>query len=202
MSIEPIVPSGPSPINVSDVKPKSAEELLREIEALRNHNQTLLSEKKTVSEKLKTFEQSAKEKQDLELKAKEDYKALVELRDKEILTTKQELESERFQRQQGMKIDAFLNVIEGKIDQKYWGMIDLEQVKINPDTKMIDQMSVAKAVEDFKKTYPELIKTGISQFTPPNAPTNGEVLTYEKWLTLPLKEQKAKYLEMKKNTPV
>lgn len=202
MSIEPIVPGGPPPINVSDVNTKSAEELLREIEALRNHNQTLLSEKKNVSEKLKTFEQSAKEKQDLELKAKEDYKALVELRDSELLTTKKELEAERFQRQQGQKLDAFLSVVEGKIDQKYWSMIDLEQVKINPDSKAIDQMSVSQAVDAFKKTYPELIKTGISQFTPPNAPANGEALTYEKWLTLPLKEQKARYLEMKKNTPV
>jgi vacuolar-type H+-ATPase subunit I/STV1 len=202
MSVEPIVPSGTPPINVSDVKPKSAEELLREIEALRSHNQTLLGEKKNVSEKLKTFEQSAKEKQDLELKAKEDYKSLVELRDTELLTTKKELESERFQRQQGQKLDAFLSVVEGKIDPKYWGMIDLEQVKINPDSKAIDQMSVSQAVEAFKKTYPELIKTGISQFAPPNAPTNGEILTYEAWLTLPLKEQKARYLEMKKNTPV
>jgi len=202
MSIEPIVPSGSTPNNDGVIKPKSAEEMQREIEALRNHNQELLGEKKKVTDKLKTFEQIAKEKQDLELKAKEDYKALVELRDSELLTTKKELDAERTQRIQGQKLDAFLSVIEGKVDPKYWGMIDLEQIKLNPDSKEIDKMSVSQLVEQFKKTYPELIKTGISQFTPPNAPLNGEVLTHEKWLTLPLKEQKARYLEMKKNTPI
>lgn len=178
---------------------KTAEELLKEVEALRNHNQELLGEKKKVSEKLKSLETLAKEKEEKELKEKEDYKTLVQLREEELTKTKSELESERFQRQQGMKLDAFLSILDGKVDSKYWGMIDLEKISINPETKQIDQMSVSKAVEDFRKTYPELIKTGQAQVPPPNAPSNGEVLTYEKWLTLPLKEQKARYKELRQN---
>lgn len=178
---------------------KSVEELAKELEALRNHNQELLSEKKKVSEKLKTFEQLAKEKEEKELKEKEDFKTLVQLREQELEKTKSELEIERTQRMQGMKLDAFLSVIDGKIDSKYWGMIDLEQIKLNPDSKQIDQMSVSQAVEVFKKTYPELIKTNMGQMIPANAPTNGDILTYDKWLTLPVKEQKARYKEMRAN---
>lgn len=178
---------------------KTAEELLKEVEALRNHNQELLGEKKKVSEKLKSLETLAKEKEEKELKEKEDYKTLVQLREEELTKTKSELESERFQRQQGMKLDAFLSILDGKVDSKYWGMIDLDKISINPETKQIDQMSVSKAVEDFRKTYPELIKTGQAQIPPANAPSNGEVLTYEKWLTLPLKEQKARYKELRQN---
>lgn len=178
---------------------KSAEELQKEIEALRNHTQELLSEKKKVSEKYKSLEQQLKEKQELELKEKEDFKTLVKLREEELQKTKAELETERIQRQQGMKLDAFLSVLDGKVDSKYWGMIDLEKIAINPDSRQIDEMSVAKAVEDFKKTYPELIKTGLAQATPANAPQAGDVLTYEKWLTLPAKEQKLRYKEMLAN---
>lgn len=178
---------------------KSAEELLKEVEALRNHNQELLGEKKKVAERLKSLETLQKEKEEKELKEKEDFKTLVQLREEELNKTKSELESERFQRQQGMKLDAFLSILDGKVDSKYWGMIDLEKISVNPDTKQIDQMSVGKAVEEFKKTYPELIKSGNPQVPPANAPTNGEVLTYEKWLTLPVKEQKLRYKEMRAN---
>lgn len=178
---------------------KSPDELLKEIETLREHNAKLLGEKKKVSEKYGSLEQQLKEKEEKELKEKEDFKTLLKLREEELEKNKKDLEQERFQRQQGMKLDAVLSLVDGKIDQKFWGMIDLEQIKLNPDSGQPDQMSVSQYVENFKKTYPELIKTGIPQTTPPNAPQNGEILTYEKWLSLPAKDQKARYKEMRAN---
>lgn len=126
----------------------------------------VLSEKKRRDDQLKQaqdqiaeFQKAEKERTENELKQKEDYKQLLEMREQEIAELKTGFTTLQAQQQNATKLDSFLGTLDGKVDRKYWGMIDLDKIIIDPETGVADEMSVTKAVEGFKKEYPELVQT-------------------------------------------
>lgn len=164
----------------------------------------LLSEKKKRDEELDAlkkrlgeFESKEKERTEQELKQKEDFKSLLALRDKELQETKSRLTELTTQQVNALKLESFLSAIDGKIDRKYWGHIDLDKIKLNPDSGDVDEMSVTALVDQFKKEYPEIIKVGRAPGLPPNSPQpSGGPLSYEQWLKLPLAEKKKRMAEV------
>lgn len=170
--------------NGKEGKDQVAYETYRKVLSEKKAKDAALEEAKA---KLAEYEAKEKERAEAELKAKEDWKTMLALREKELAEAKGEAEKLKSERVQGMKLDAFLQTMQGKIEHKFWGFIDLEEVKVGPDGK-IDQMSVTQAVENFKKQYPELIKTGAGPKTPAESPSGHEAISYEEWLKLPAKE--------------
>jgi hypothetical protein len=145
-----------------------------------------LSETEKELEKLRAAD---KERQDADLKAKEDYKTLLANREAELAKEKTERIRLENEHKNARKLSAFLDSIEGKIDQKWWIHIDTDQIVLNPDTGEIDQMSVTKAVDKFKADYGEIIQKPNGSRLPNDAPggKSGKI-SYQEWINLPSKE--------------
>lgn len=164
----------------------------------------VLSEKKKRDEELEKHrielaevKRKLKEDEELKLKEKEDYKSLIQIREKELEEARNESKALREEQLQNLKLGSFLKTLGSEVHSKYWGMIDLEQVKLDPDGK-IDQMSITQAVENFKKTYPELIINGRGPKLPADAPSSGPgSLTVEEWKKLPSKEMAKRIKDLK-----
>ena len=76
------------------------------------------------------------------------------------------------------KMSAFLKNA-GDVPEKYWGLVDLDSIAIDPETNQPDQLSLQKSVESFKATFPEtIIETGGPRL-PNNAAKPGKTLTVE-----------------------
>lgn len=170
--------------------------------AYKSYSKVLGEKKKlagTVSElqaKIDKFETDAKEKADEELKVKEDYKTLLGLRDQELEDTKKENTSFRNQFDDSKKLRAVLRTIKGELPDRYYGLVDLDKVAIDPNTGEVDQMSVTKVVDDYTKTYPETLRAQGGPGLPNTAPAGSKTLTYDAWLKLPAKEMAARQSEV------
>lgn len=124
----------------------------------------VLSEKKrrddevaTLREQVESLQSADKQRTETELKQKEDYKQLLELRDQELAEAKTQLGSLGKQRADASKLDAFLSALDGKVDKKFWHLVNLDKIVVDPESGNVDEMSVTKQVEDFRTSYPEII---------------------------------------------
>jgi len=166
----------------------------------------LLAEKKAAATKLAEYEarlaevdKQAKERELAELEKQKDYEKLkANLQDelKKRDSVIQQLDSERTT---AKKLDAFFKALDGNLDRRYWSLIDIDQIVIDPASKAIDDMSVTKYLEGFRKEYPEIIAKPGRQ-TMPNEKANGTgktVLTLDEWKALPLKERKTRISDVK-----
>ena len=148
----------------NQVSSGSSVESKQDVVAYDTHRK-LLSEKKKVQEEFKSVKEQLaalqaekQEREEQELKAKEDWKQLVDIKDQELNNIKSELQSQRERELGARKLDAVLRSVGGDIDRKYWGLVELDKIAVNPDSGQIDEMSVTKYVEEFRSTYPETIK--------------------------------------------
>ena len=126
----------------------------------------VLSEKKrrdeelsTARDQIATYEADKKTRMETDLAEKEDFKKLLEIRDQELAETRTQLTGLTQQTANSQKLDSFLSSLDGKVDRKYWGHIDLKSIVVDPNSGQVDDMSVTKEIERFKKEYPEVIKT-------------------------------------------
>lgn len=167
----------------------SNEPLIKDPEAfLRKHNE-LLAETKTAKAKLKEFQEKERLKEEEEAKKRGDYEKLVKDRDEELLKLKGELTTHKSRMESASKLAAVLDAVDSDIERKWFDMIPLDQIILNPETGEIDQMSVTKTVENLKKTWPEMFKVK-GKGLPTDAPSgNGAgTISRSEWLKLPVKE--------------
>jgi hypothetical protein len=166
----------------------------------------LLAEKKRRDEELALaremiakHEREAKEREESELRQKEDYKKLLELREKELTDARAEAEAHRRRMAEAQKIDAFLKAVNGTVPDRYWNLIDTDQIVIDPTTGKVDQISVTKAAEAFRANFPEVVMTkGGSLGMPQGAPRGGSgSISYEEWLQLPVAEMKKRMKDVR-----
>lgn len=139
----------------------------------------LLGEKKRVQaerdelrQKVEAFERAKAEAEQRDLEAKGEYDKILKQYKDEIGTLSTKL-SEREKRDKDlMKYQAFLGTLGGSLKSNdYTIHIDFDSIAIDPDSGEVDEMSVAKEVERFRKTHPDLIKsTGAGPKTPATAP--------------------------------
>lgn len=161
----------------------------------------LLSEKKRRDEELAEARAKAdqlaadlKAREEKELREKEDFKKLLEIREKELLETKAEAQKLSSTMAEARKLDAFMRSLNGQVPRKYWGMIDTDSIVIDPSTGNVDEMSVGKAVENFRKEFPEIVQVKGAPIGMPTAAPGGSggTLTMDQWKALPLKEKVAR----------
>jgi len=159
----------------------------------------LLGEKKTLQQKY--AESEAKR---AELEAEKEARTQKELEDQgkfqELLEAEKRKNEELLAENTGMKtaqvkaikISSFLNTLDGVVQPDYYTHIPTDEIEYDPETRTVDEMSVTKAVEQFKKTHAMLIQktgaiTGMSSDAPPKE-GGGTPITYAEWQKLPLKE--------------
>ena len=136
-----------------------------------------------------------RERQESELKAKEEWKKLVEIREKELSDLKKQVEQRDSLILNSIKRGAVKSAINGQVPDKYVGLIDVSKVVINPETNEPDPVSVQEVARQFEQEHRLLVlskdgKTGL----PNDAATASKKMTVSEWKALgSSKEMKAKY---------
>ena len=162
--------------------------------------QKVLGEKKKMQEQLGSVQKqldellaAQKQAEEQKLAENQEFKKLLDLRTQELEKTSNELNSMRAQHANAQKLDAFLGALGGRVDRKYWGLIDLDQVVLDPESGQVDEMSVTKLVESFRAEHGRLIDTPNSKKLPNEFPKG--VQQPGGFRDLSLKEQMAKAAE-------
>lgn len=166
-----------------------------------------LAEAKSAKAKLRELEAIHNKSAEEKMKAEGDWKGLLEAREnqiKELEAKTSELENNYSSLNETIleskKLSKIISKLGAHLDDKYFGLIDLKDVKINPETGEIDEISAARVAENFKREYPETLKPRKSSMMMGEAGTKGDsgsILTYDAWLKLPYKEKMARYNEVK-----
>jgi transposase len=200
MSIDPNIPGGDDPTNPSGNpggNPEDDKDKSKGTVSYDSHKK-LLDEKKSLAKRLEDFEKREKERLDQDLKQKEDWKKLVEVREKEANEFKSKFETLSSEIEQSRKLRSFLGHVSGTVDEHYWPLISLDDIAVDPETGKPDEASVKVAVKEFEKLFPEVIKPkggGPKAPNGPAAPPAGK-LTHEDWLKLPYAEKKKRLHEV------
>lgn len=162
----------------------------------------LLGEKKKRDEeleatkaKLAELSKAEKLRQEAELKEKEDFKTLLQRREEELQSKEQELSSIKGTLESGAKLRAFLDSVNGVVEKQYWTLVDLDEVKIDPNTGLPDPLTVEALARKFESEYPLVVKPKGQVKIPPNQAAQGSAgkLTHAEWKALgSAKEMKEK----------
>lgn len=153
----------------------------------------LLGEKKKRDEeieqmksKLSELQKAEKERHEAELKQKEDFKSLLKLREEELQKRDEELKQIKGSLEDGAKLRAFLDTVNGVVDKQYWTLVDLDQIKIDPTTGMPDPLTVEQMARKFEQEYGLVLKAKGAPRTLPNTAAqsaNGKI-TVTEWKAL------------------
>lgn len=163
----------------------------------------VLSEKKKRDEELKAAQEELaklkkadKQRLEDELKQKEDYKKLLELREKEKTDIEEKFNSLSSQIQDSLKFQHFLDALPGSLPKKFWKMVDIGEIIIDPTTGEPDPVSVKKVADGFQSEFGELIvQPGKAKLPNGSAKPSTAPITKEIWASLSPKEKKERLPE-------
>lgn len=167
------------------------------------HRQLLNEKKKRDEELRKAREDLAKydqEKRELEekaLKEKEDYKKLFESREKELAEERARREAIESKIIEAQKYKALNKALGASVPEKFWNLVELDKIAIDPATGMPDEMTTKAYADEFQKNYGEIFVNRNLPRLPNDGPTRGKTgLTYEQWVKLPYAEKKKRQNEL------
>lgn len=164
-------------------------------------HQKLLKEKKALADRVAAIEAETKTREETELAEKQEFKKLYESAKTEADDWKGKYSSLNEGVNDTVKRHAFMKKISGEISEDYWGLIDLSQIAMDPETRKIDDASVARYVKEFEKKHSKLIDRPTKGKLPNDAPMGGSTsLSYAEWLKLPLAEQQKRAKDLDKST--
>jgi hypothetical protein len=154
----------------------------------------LLDEKKALAKKHDDLQRQLDDIQKKTLEKENDWKGLFELERKEKETIHNSLlEKESVLKEYGereitaKKFSAFKEKLGTDIDKRYFSLIDLDEVIINPDTGKVEETSAIVAAKKFAETYPEVVKPRVGSrgaFEGQSGSTTGGAITHEQWLAI------------------
>ena len=98
------------------------------------------------------------------------YKELYENAQEANNTLQNQIAQQQKDREDFMKLRAMVGAIDGKVDSKYYGLMPIDKVLVDPETGELDQMSVTKAVETFRQEHGILIQGTKPAQMPAQAP--------------------------------
>lgn len=163
----------------------------------------LLDEKKSLAKKHDELQKQLDDIQKKALEKENDWKGLFELERKEkesihnVLMEKENVLKEYGEREiTAKKFSAFKEKLGVDIDKRYFSLIDLDDVIVNPDTGKVEETSAIVAAKKFAETYPEVVKPKVGSrgaFEGQSSGSTGGAITYEHWLTLNANEKKKQY---------
>jgi hypothetical protein len=162
-------------------------------EALERHKQRLLDETRKAKDRatkaetrLAELEAKEREREDQELEKQKNFEQLLKNQQAETAKEREKRLALEEQVVTAVKTNAFHKALGAKVDDKFKGLIDLKQINFDPETGQVDEMSVAKYVDDYRKQYPETIKMPGANGMPSNAPKGGPKgkIPHEEWVAM------------------
>lgn len=154
-----------------------------------------VDEAKAAKKKADELERKEKQREEAALAEQGNYKKLLEQRETELKDERKKYSELNSKVTESRKMNAFLGAVSGEIPDKYWGLVDLDAVAVDPETGKPDEASVKAAAEAFEKQYPDVVKKPTRSKLPNDAPNGGSAkLKYVDWLKLP-DDQKAKRMK-------
>ena len=130
----------------------------------------LLGEKKALQAKFEELVNANSAKDEQALAEQGEYKGLYEQSKTAVEDLKGKLADAQTQQDNFRKLRAALGALGGKVDQKYYSHIGIDNILLDPDTGEVDEMSLTKTVEKFKKDHGVLIQNTTATPLPNAAP--------------------------------
>lgn len=172
---------------------KSYKDAVSRTKKYQAHNRSLLDENVQLKDALAGIEQAKQAAQEQELVEQNRWKEIAEEREAKLKS----LESENtLMKTEQLKARKVRHVIEKvPVKQKFWHLINEDNVKLMPDSGDVDEDSLLKEVERLKHAYPEAIEQGQSARLYNGAPVpNGSgSITMEEIMKMPAKERQKHY---------
>jgi galactokinase len=141
--------------------------------------QKVLSEKKKRDEMLSEYQQrleeletANKQREEDELKKKENFKQLLEVREKELGEIKNQLTQFKEQSVLTKKAQAFLQSVGGLKKQEYLELVDFSKIPIDDDGQ-VDQVALESYRDEWKSKFPETLNDSHAKKVPNTSPKGG-----------------------------
>lgn len=158
-----------------------------------SQNRSLIDENAELRAQLEQHAAANKAQQEQELVEQNRWEEIAKQRAEKL----QQVESENIQmKTEQLKAKKVRHVIEKlPVKQKFWHLIEDQNVKLMPDTGEVDEESLLGEVERIKNAYPEVLDKGPTARLYNGAPIpNGSgKITTEQLMQMPLKERKENY---------
>ncbi|GEM_PF-5674360 len=154
----------------------------------------LLDEKKKSDARLRQLEDEKAERERKDLESRGDFeKLLAQERERSAeLAAKLGLVEERETGRR--KLASVLSALNGHVESKYFDLIPIGDVIVDPTSGEVDQTSVARVVEKVRANYPEIIKAKTGPGLPSAAPQGGATpagkIKSSDWRKLPAAEMR------------
>ena len=185
------------------VKYETHQRLLNQLKTSKEKHASNLADLQSQLAELSEFKKSIDAQEESKLKESGDFKQLLEQRDATLNEIRTELDATRNENlsykeniDDMIKLNAFTTALGGNLKKAaYLKFVDTDRIVINPETGAVDDASLKTYANDFQNDFKELIDFSASKI-PNGAPSAGSSLTYEEWLTLPIKERKARQKEV------
>lgn len=187
----PVVPPVVPPVGEPDPKdPKDDVVKFETHKKLLDEKKKLQADHEATQAKLKALEDEKTEREKKEAEEKGDLKKLIELERAEKKKLQDQLGEVNTSLAKGAKVQAVLEAINGKVEEQYWGLLDLDSVIIDKTTGLPDETSVKAAAQAFETKYALVIQKANGGKLPDNAAKGGAgKLTHAEWIKLPYKEK-------------
>ena len=159
------------------------------------HSRKLLDEKKKIQQERDQLLAEKRERDEADARKRGDYEALIKAREEALAveTSKRKALEESFER--GQKLNAVVDALGGNLESKWYKLIDVSKIPINPETGEVDAASVSSVVESLKREWPEMVK---AKGALPAAAPMGEngapgKISESAWKRLPNTKEQSKY---------
>ena len=152
--------------------------------------QKVLAEKKKRDAELAEYKADKKSREETELRQKEDWKKIIELRDKELTETKTKLSQLENGVLASVKLDSLLHKLSGSVSQEYFGLFDLDKIAIDPTTNKIDELSLNQYAKEVESKYSKIIEKKGSASIPNNAANGTASPSFDNWGSMSLADKK------------
>lgn len=120
----------------------------------------LLGEKKKLHEETEVLRAEKKSREEKELREKGEYEALLKRKDDELAKTNSEKFALIAEKEGNLKFTALMDAIGGNLDRIFWPLLNLDGIKMDPNTGQPEATSVQDIAKSFKATYAKIIVKG------------------------------------------
>lgn len=175
-------------VPVAQVEDDSSQTLKNTV-AYETHKR-LLDERKRDLQKLRELEAREKEREEADARKRGDYETLIKSREEALKAKETELSEIKQMITVASKKNAVVEALGNNLESKWLKFIDISDVGVNPETGEVDQFSVAKVADAFKKEFPEAFrKAGVLPSQAPQGLPGGDgKISREEWLKLSHKD--------------
>lgn len=114
-------------------------------------------EKAELMRKLKAFEDAKAAQEQKELEARGEFEKIKQTYEAKIAEMDGKLSEIAARDTYNKKFVAFMRNLSGKLEDRYFPLVDIEGIAVNPDTGEVDQATVLSTVKKFEASYGNLL---------------------------------------------